>query len=192
MPTARRINNHKLKRVVIMNIIGILNNKNVKSLGKREAVVEAINTGLITIEEIQSFQNVLDDKKMALVLEAMETVTNKNPGEADLDWLKFAQGYITSESKNLKRESSRIIGNISHLFPDDLEDAIQSLSKNTENEGTVIRWGSAYALGRIVAIPRYANSELFNLVTDLYERENDNGVKNQYLGGLKKAKKLRG
>ena len=174
-----------------MDIIGILNNRNIKPLGKREAVIEAINTGVIAIEDIQSFQNVLDDKKMTLVLEAMEAITNKNPNTADLEWLTFVQGYIISESNNLKRESSRIVGNIAHLFPDDLETVIKNLLTNTANERTVIRWGSAYAFGRIVAIPQYAKSDLFNVVTGLYEQENDNGVKNQYLGGLKKARKLR-
>ena len=170
----------------------MLNNKDIKPLEKRYEIAEAINMGVITINEIRSFQNVLDDKKMALVLEAMEAVTGKNPGAADLDWLIFLQDFITAESNNLKRESSRIIGNIAYLFPDDLETAIQKLFLNTKHEGTVIRWGSAYALGRIIPIPKYANGDLFNMVTDLYEKENDNGVQNQYFNGLKKARKTRG
>ena len=50
--------------------------------------------------------------------------------------------------------------------------------------------GSAYALGRIILIPEYANSKLFDMLTALAEQETENGVKNQYLAGLKKAKKL--
>lgn len=128
---------------------------------------------------------------MALILEAMEAVTGKNPEVADLDWLKFVQEFITSKSNNLKREASRIVGNIAHLFPDDLDTAIHSLLENTKNDGTVIRWGSAYALARIIKIPQYANSELYDTLTDLSEQEQESGVKNQFLGGLKKAKKLR-
>jgi len=44
-------------------------------------------------------------------------------------------------------------------------------------------------LGRIVATPDYANSDLFEKVVKLAEAENENGVKNQYLAGLKKAEK---
>jgi hypothetical protein len=47
-------------------------------------------------------------------------------------------------------------------------------------------------MSRIIRIPHYANSELFDTLTDLSEQEQENGVKNQLLGGLKKAKKLRG
>jgi len=43
----------------------------------------------------------------------------------------------------VKREASRVVGNIAHLFSDDLETAIHSLMENTKNDGTVIRWGSA-------------------------------------------------
>jgi hypothetical protein len=129
---------------------------------------------------------------MALILEAIEAVTGKNPEIADLEWLKFAQDFITSQSNNLKREASRVVGNIAHLFPNDLEMAIQYLMNNTKKDSTVIRWGSAYAMSRIIQIPQYANSELFNMLTDLSEQEQENGVKNQLLDGLKKAKKIRG
>jgi hypothetical protein len=78
------------------------------------------------------------------------------------------------------------------LFPNDLETAIQKLLLNTGSGGTVIRWSSAYALGRIISIPKYATSDLFNVVSGLYEQEKGNGIKNQYLSGLKKAKKING
>ncbi len=99
---------------------------------------------------IQALKGVLDDKKMALVLEAMEAVSNKNPAAANLEWLLFAQDFIMSEANSLNREASRIVGNIAHLFPDDLSVAIDHLLENTKETGTVVRWGSAYALARIV------------------------------------------
>jgi hypothetical protein len=108
-----------------------------------------------------------------------------------LDWLVFVQNFITSKSNNLKREASRIVGNIADLFPDNLEVAIQNLMSNTEDGSTVIRWGSAYALSRIIHVPKYANSDFYDILTDLCEREQENGVKNQLLNGLKKAKKLK-
>ncbi len=174
-----------------MDIINLLDNRTRKSIEKRMEIVDAINAGLVTIEEIQSLKAVLDDKKMALVLESMEAVSNKNPEAADLRWLIFAQDFIASESNNLKREASRIIGNIAHRFPDDLSIAINRLMENTKDTGTVVRWGSAYALARIIQIPQYANSELFDILLNLSEREQENGVKNQLLNGLKKAKKIR-
>jgi len=174
-----------------MDIVGLLDNKTLKSLDKRAELIEAIRMEAITIHEIQFLKAVLDDKKMAVILEAIEAISLKNPGIADSDWLKFAQEYITSKSNSLKREASRIVGNIAHLFPDDLEVAIQKLLENTNNDGTVIRWSSAYALGRIISIPEYASSDLFDVISGLYELETDNGVKNQYLYGIKKALKTR-
>ncbi|MCL2690837.1 MAG: hypothetical protein FWE56_01090 [Candidatus Bathyarchaeota archaeon] len=174
-----------------MDIINLLSNEAIKSLEKRQEITIAIQTQLITIKEIQTLKNILEDKKLVLVLEAMETVTNKNPEMANTDWLKFVQDLITSKSNNIKREASRIVGNIAHMFPDDLETSIQNLMENTTNEGTVIRWGSAYALAKIIQIPQHANSELYDILNKLCEQETENGVKNQLLGGLKKAKKLK-
>ena len=171
--------------------IACLLDMDVKSVEKRVKIAEAIQLKLVTIAEIQLLKNVVDDKKLALVLEAMEAVSNKNSEIADLGWLIFAQELVTSKSNNIKRESSRIIGNIAHMFPDNLKTAIQNLLENTKADGTVIRWGSAYALARIIQIPKYANSELYGILTDLCEQEQENGVKNQLLTGLKKAKKLK-
>jgi hypothetical protein len=77
------------------------------------------------------------------------------------------------------------------MFPDNLDVAIQYLMSNTKDDSTVIRWGSAYGLSRIMQIPKYANSDFYDVLTDLCEQEQENGVKNQLLNGLKKAKKLR-
>ncbi|MCL1972660.1 MAG: hypothetical protein FWG57_06705 [Endomicrobia bacterium] len=175
-----------------MNIISLLDNKLIKSVEKREKIAESIRKKLITIKEIKKLEDVLDHKKMALVFEAMEAVSSEKPEISNKDWLKFTKGFVESKSNSIKREASRIVGNIAHLFPSELDAIIQSLMKNTKDEGTVIRWSSAYALARIIQIPKYANSKLFDVLTDLCGKEKENGVKNQLLNGLKKAKKLRG
>lgn len=174
-----------------MDIAGLLNNKAIKSTEKRSIISDAIQLGSLTIQDIQALKGALDDPKMALILEAMEAITGKHPEAADLHWLTFTQAFISSPSNSIKRETSRIVGNIAHLFPNNLEAAIQKLLVNTSEEGSVIRWSSAYALSRIVSIPQYATSELFDMILALYERETDNGIKNQYLNGLKKARKIR-
>jgi hypothetical protein len=65
---------------------------------------------------------------------------------------EIAETYISSSSNSLKREASRVVGNIAHLFPDNLDDAIKMLMDNTNSDVTVVRWGSAYALGRVILI----------------------------------------
>lgn len=46
-------------------------------------------------------------------------------------------------------------------------------------------------LSRIIVIPQYAKSILFEQISDLCAREEENGVKSQYIKALKKAEKLR-
>ena len=55
----------------------------------------------------------------------------------------------------------------------------------------MIRWAGAYALSRIVQLPQYALSELYDQLTALARQETDNGVKQQYVKGLRQAAKLR-
>lgn len=73
----------------------------------------------------------------------------------------MAEKYILSSDNSCKREASRIVGNLANKFPTKLENAITALLQNAGNDGTVIRWASAYALSRIITIPHYAKSPLF-------------------------------
>ncbi|MDR0839726.1 MAG: hypothetical protein LBN99_08835 [Oscillospiraceae bacterium] len=172
-----------------MDIAALLGSKALKPSEKREQIADALRAGAVTVRELGS--GGLDEKQAGIVLEAMEAVSRNNPEAADTEWLNYAQAYIAAESNSLKREASRVVGNIAAGFPDDLDGSIEKLLENTKNDGTVVRWGSAYALGRVVLIPKFANSDLFDVLTGLAEREPENGVKNQYLTGLKKARKLR-
>ncbi len=174
-----------------MGLIEILYLKDTKALEKRAQIVEAVYGGSIDIDQIREQSANLDDKKIAIVLEALEEVTRSKPDISTIEWLRFAAQYIEAQSNNLKRESSRIVGNIAHLFENDLTISIQKLLQNTNNEGTVVRWSSAYALAKIIVLPQFACCPLFDQLTEICEREANNGVKNQYIKSLNKAAKLR-
>lgn len=174
-----------------MDLNALLNDQSVKPVAKREALAAALEAKTITMQDIQALGS-LDDRKTSVILEAMEAVTRSAPALAGLSWLEFAQQHITAGANSLKRESSRVVGNIAHLFPASLGPSIEKLLENAATGGTVVRWGSAYALARIISTPQYAGSPLFDKVNALAQNETENGVKNQYLGGLKKAQKLRG
>lgn len=173
-----------------MDINALLNDKAIKPIAKRNEIVAVLQQRLISISDIHALTG-LNGRLTVIILEAMEEATRIDPELADLDWLRFAEGYILAPSNSLKREASRVVGNIAHLFPDDLETVVPKLIENTGAEGTVVRWGSAYTLGRIVVTARYADSRLFEQVAGLAEAEQENGVKSQYLNGLKKAAKIR-
>ena len=172
-----------------MDINHLLKDKSTKATQKREQISNAIESNQVTLGKIKTVD--IDDKGVGIILEAMEAVSRLNAEIADIEWLNYAGAHIASNSNTVKREASRVVGNIAYLFPDSLSDTVQKLLKNINNDSTVVRWGSAYALGRIILIPRYANSELFDMLVDLVEQETQNGVKNQYLTGIKKAKQLR-
>ena len=174
-----------------MDIIKLLADKTKKPLERRMEIEELLKGGFLTIDNLAAMKDGLDEKSAGLLLEAMEAVTNNNPAIANKKWLSFAEPYITSKNNSAKREAARIVGNIAHIVPDGLDPIIQKLIANTEDAGTVIRWSSAYALAKIILVPDYANTDLYGILTLLYDKEKDNGVKNQYLNGLKKAKKLR-
>ncbi len=174
-----------------MDILIMLNDKSLKAIEKRGIVIKALKEKNITIKEIESMINETDEKKSAIIFEAIEAVTNSDAQIADIGWLNLAVENILSASDSIKREASRIVGNISHKFPNDLEKAIEKLLFNSKAVGTVVRWSSAYALSRIIVIPQYANSELFEKLTEICILEEESGVKNQYIKALKKASKIR-
>ena len=172
-----------------MNITELLSDKNLKSIEKRKLLVSFLANETISIATLPQ----LNDKQTGIVLEAMEEISQKAKGTPFINdhWLQFAEYHVSNDNNTLKREAARVIGNIAHSFPDSLDGVIPKLLQNAENESTVIRWSSGYSLGRIIQIPKFAKSDLFEILSKISENEQDNGVKNQYLVGLKKANKIR-
>lgn len=171
-----------------MDIKELFNNKSVKGTEKVMQLSITISNKEILIEEIIDICKTLKDSEIAFCMEAIEAVTNLNPEISNIGYLKFASSYIDSKSNSLKRESSRVIGNIAVLYPNDLDKPIQSLLNNTKDEGTVIRWSAAYALSRIIIIPKYSKSELLDKLVELSEKEEKNSIKNIYLKAFKSIK----
>ena len=172
-----------------MGINELLSDKTKKPTEKRREIAKAVADKTLAVSDFAAAK--IEDKNLALILEALEELSRQNPEVADLSWLKFAESHLLSPDNNVKREAARIIGNTAHLFPDNLETAVPKLIENTNNTGTVVRWSCAYALGKIIAVPKYAQSDLYDKLTALAGKEQMNGNKNQYLNGLKKADKLR-
>lgn len=174
-----------------MTITEIMNNKSLKRLEKRNSLAEAIINREFNVSIILEACESLPEKNISLLLEAIEEVSRSKEFTLEADYLDLAEKYILSSDNSCKREASRIVGNLANKFPTKLDKAITALFQNTKNDGTVIRWVSAYALSRIIIIPQYAKSPLFEQISDLCAKENESGVKNQYIKALKKAEKIR-
>ncbi|MDU5334315.1 hypothetical protein [Enterococcus sp.] len=169
----------------------ILENKEMKGIEKRKAIIELITTNELNVKDLAAESVDLDSKKQVILFEAVEAMTKENPRRFDSTIVDFMNAYLSNESNPIKRETSRIIGNVAVAYPDNLEESIVLLIQNTTNPGTVVRWGSAYALSRILLLPNYVNSSLYDTLKKLSDQEEENGVKKQYLNALKKADKKR-
>ncbi len=172
-----------------MTLTEIMSDKSIKKLQARTMIIDGIMQGNITIEEIEAASAELKDSRFSAVLEAVEEISNKGLTNLSADYLELAKRYVSCGDNSCKRESSRIIGNLAPQYPEALEDCIPALLDNAKSEGTVIRWGSAYALSRIVLLKEYRDSDLYERLVSICDSEQENGVKNQYLKALRKIKK---
>lgn len=172
-----------------MNLIEILTDKSLKGAEKRAVIISAIVNDSISLNEIMNVSDSLSEKHIAILLEAIEEITNKKLKKVDSSCIAFAEKYIFSDSNSCKREASRIIGNLAEQYPKELNSAIKYLILNTNSENTVVRWGSAYALSRIIVLSEFSNTNLFKEISDICDKEQENGVKNQYVKALKKVTK---
>lgn len=168
-----------------MTLIELLKNKNIKKVQARTMILNGILDGTYTLEEIK----VIKDKKISIILEAIEEISNKGLMNLNVEYLYFAKEFISSKDNSCKREASRIVGNLAKQYPIEVGDCISALLENTKSEGTVVRWGSAYALSRIILLKEYQDTELFEKLVSICDQETENGVKNQYVKALKKIKR---
>jgi len=174
-----------------MNLSVILSDSSLKGIKHRQAVIDCLLADNSFLLEVECLLPQLKERDIAVILEAIEEVSNKKMKILGEDYLRFAERFINSESNTCKREASRIVGNLCASFPKSLEESIALLMTNTKDEGTVVRWSAAYALSRIILIPDYAMSDLYDTILSLEAEEMESGVKSQYTKALKKAAKLR-
>ena len=136
-----------------------------------------------------AFAEKAKDAEKATCIEAIEFATKHNPNIADENVFEYVTKTLTENAPRVKWESARVIGNIAYLFPTKLKIAINNLLKNSEYDGTVVRWASAFALGEILKLRTKHNRDLLPTIEAIYDREEDNGVKKKYLEAIKKVKK---
>lgn len=172
-----------------MRLADIFKDKSVKKTDARAMITDGILHGDFTIEEIEAASQEMKENKISTILEAIEEISNKGFMELSSDYLEFAKKYVSSKDNSCKREASRIVGNLASQYPQAVRDCIPALLDNAKADGTVVRWGSAYALSRIIQLNAYSNTDLYETLVSVCDNEQENGVKNQYLKALKKIKK---
>jgi HEAT repeat protein len=92
---------------------------------------------------------------------------------------------LTEKAPRIKWESAKVVGNIAHLYPDKLDEAIKNLLINSEHTGTVVRWSAAFALGQIIKLRTSRNRNLIPAIESICKREEKNSIKKIYIAALK-------
>lgn len=172
-----------------MNIEDLFKDKTIKAKAKVKILGEWLLSDEMPIEELLAFAEQQKSTDKSTCIEAIEWATKKTPSIANEAVFEYVTELLKEEEPRLKWESAKVIGNTAKLYPEKLEKAIDNLLLNAENEGTVVRWATAYSLAEIIKLKTENNWILVPKVEVLCENEADNGVKKKYTDALKKVKK---
>ncbi|MBV9988430.1 MAG: hypothetical protein JO301_12185 [Chitinophagaceae bacterium] len=172
-----------------MNLNEIFNEKSLKQKDKVSKIAGLILAGTMDPDALLAFAGKSADAEKASCIEAIEFATKTHPQLATENCLKFVTASLADSAPRVKWESAKVIGNIAPVFPTKLKAAVKQLLINSEHNGTVVRWATAYALGEILKLRTALNKDLQPAIEAICRREEDNGVKKKYLDALKKAAK---
>jgi len=172
-----------------MTITELLNDKTKKAKEKVETISKWLLNGSLPTDELIVFAEKAKDSEKATCIEAIEFATKQNSKIADESIFAFVTKTLTENAPRVKWESAKVIGNIAYLFPTKLNKAISNLLTNSEYDGTVVRWASAFALGEILKLKTKHNKDLLPTIEAICDREHDTGIKKKYLDAIKKTKK---
>ncbi len=120
----------------------------------------------------------------SICAEVMEYVSKDKP-ELVVPYLNTVIDYLDSDASRVKWETARVIGNVSSVSPDKVTEDIPKLMTNTEDKSTVVRWSTAFDLTEIAKNNASVRDELVSKFKEIVKREDNNGVRNVYLKGLK-------
>ena len=169
-----------------MDFEKILNNKEIKSKEKTETISQMLLNGKIIIGELIEFAQTCKDPAKATCIEAIEFATKAKPEIASLACLHFVSKTLAEKAPRVKWESAKVIGNIAHLYPAKLGDAIKNLLVNAEHPGTVVRWSAAFALAQIIKLKSSLNKDLIPAIESICKREEKNSIRKIYIAALLK------
>jgi hypothetical protein len=123
-----------------------------------------------------------------LCIEAIAEITKDDPKFADC-CLEFVIAQINDKAPRVKWEAATVVANAAKLYPERVAEAIPALIKNTEDDGTVVRWSAARGLTEIAKWNLKSQKKLLELFAKIIEVEQNNGVKNIYIKALKAIEK---
>ena len=170
-----------------MNLQDLLTDKRLKSNEKTVSLSNWLSNNTKNLNELIAFAKSSKDPIKATCIEAIEYTTKTKPEIASIVCLDFVAESLTAKAPRVKWESARVIGNIAHLYPDQLETAIKNLLINSEHSGTVVRWSTAFAFSQIIKMKTAINKDLLPAIKAICDLEEKNSIRKIYLEAIKKA-----
>ena len=171
-----------------MTVNEIFADKALKPKQKTEMLCQLLDTGDISVNDLMAFADKAKDAEKATCIESLEYMTKKDATAIDVKVLEWVVAQLTAKAPRIKWESARVIGNTIALHPKIAERAIPRLLDNTTNDGTVVRWSAAYALGEILKLKLPINQTLLPAINNIMDQEEKNSIKKIYAAAIKKAK----
>ena len=169
-------------------IAEILADKTSNSKEKTTSISAHLISGEITESDILQFCDKAKDALKATCIESLEHATKENPNLLTKKGFEFVIQQLSSKAPRVKWESARVIGNTASKHKNIIEHAITPLLDNSEHEGTVVRWSSAYALGEIYKLKTKFNVDLKPAFEAIIAREEKNSIKKIYQAAMKIVK----
>ncbi len=171
-----------------MTINELFANKTLKPKEKTERLCQLLDAGDIRVNDLITFADRAKDAERATCIESLEYMTQKDASAIDVKVLEWVVAQLNAKAPRIKWESARVIGNTIALHPKIAERAIPGLLDNTTNDGTVVRWSAAYALGEILKLKLPINQTLLPAINSIMDQEEKNSIKKIYAAAIKKAK----
>ena len=151
---------------------------------KAKSIADALSSGALPPSALATAIPALDDTEAATAVESLEGATRTKPELVDAKLFTFLVGLLANPTPRVRWEAARTIGNVAALHPKLHASAVEALLLNTADDGTVVRWSTAQALGAI-ARSGYSGHELASRMRAIVADEEDGGVRKVYEKALK-------
>lgn len=135
-----------------MNLTTLFEDKTIKAKQKVALIGDWLLTKELPIDELFAFADVQKATNKASCIEAVEYATKKDSSVINEDAWQFVTTALKDNEPRIKWESAKVIGNTAALFKTKLDEPIANLLLNTKNDGSVVRWATAYALAEILKL----------------------------------------
>lgn len=170
-----------------MSVHAILNNKASKAKEKTQHLSDGLLDNTLHLSDFIAEIQLVKDPAKATCIEALAHVAEKNPQLITEEALVLLIDCLSSKAARVKWESARAIGYTISSYPNQVDYALQQLIANINDEGTVVRWSIAFALGEILKMNTPSTISLVSLFQQQIEREEKKSIQKIYQQALKQV-----